>query len=293
MTAPRYGNKRAKLIAQRLAVMAAAALLGACGGDATQQPGREGTEAAGDAPGAEAQATAEEPTKPSRAAPGEDGGRRKRALGPQRRKRRATGTRATVTRVVDGDTVELSGLGSARLIGVDTPEVYGGQECYGQQASHYTKRLLPAGTTVRYRYDVERRDRYNRALVYLFKGDVFVNRQLIQRGYAVPLTIAPNVRYAEEFRRLATQARIRERGLWSPSTCAGDADLRVGRSNDSSSGDSSPAGGGDQDLSGDKDCGDFSTQREAQAHFQAKGGPGSDPDRLDADGDGSACDSLP
>ncbi|HEV2724401.1 MAG TPA: hypothetical protein VGV10_07185, partial [Thermoleophilaceae bacterium] len=50
---------------------------------------------------------------------------------------------ATVVRVVDGDTVELGGgLGKSRLIGIDTPEVYGGVECYGREASAYAKRQL-------------------------------------------------------------------------------------------------------------------------------------------------------
>jgi len=43
----------------------------------------------------------------------------------------------------------------------------------------------------------------------------------------------------------------------------------------------------------DRDCGDFRTQAEAQAFFGAAGGPGSDPHRLDSDGDGVVCESLP
>ena len=43
----------------------------------------------------------------------------------------------------------------------------------------------------------------------------------------------------------------------------------------------------------DKDCGDFSTQREAQSFFEANGGPSNDPHGLDRDGDGRACQSLP
>jgi hypothetical protein len=42
-----------------------------------------------------------------------------------------------------------------------------------------------------------------------------------------------------------------------------------------------------------RNCGDFSTQAEAQAFFEAAGGPESDPHRLDADGNGGAvCESL-
>jgi endonuclease YncB( thermonuclease family) len=43
----------------------------------------------------------------------------------------------------------------------------------------------------------------------------------------------------------------------------------------------------------DRDCGDFATQAAAQAYFIARGGPTHDPDRLDADSDGIACESLP
>lgn len=43
----------------------------------------------------------------------------------------------------------------------------------------------------------------------------------------------------------------------------------------------------------DHDCGDFSTQAEAQAFYEAAGGPASDPHRLDGEGDGVACESLP
>lgn len=43
----------------------------------------------------------------------------------------------------------------------------------------------------------------------------------------------------------------------------------------------------------DYDCDDFSTQNEAQRFFEKYGGPAKDPHRLDADHDGSACESLP
>jgi hypothetical protein len=50
---------------------------------------------------------------------------------------------------------------------------------------------------------------------------------------------------------------------------------------------------GEYDPKGeDRNCGDFKTQAEAQAFFEAAGGPESDPHRLDADGNGAACESL-
>jgi micrococcal nuclease len=46
-------------------------------------------------------------------------------------------------------------------------------------------------------------------------------------------------------------------------------------------------------MAQDRDCGDFPTQEAAQAYFIALGGPASDPDRLDGDSDGIACEALP
>ncbi len=43
----------------------------------------------------------------------------------------------------------------------------------------------------------------------------------------------------------------------------------------------------------DRNCSDFDTQQEAQAFYEAAGGPEKDPHRLDGDGDGIACQSLP
>ena len=133
----------------------------------------------------------------------------------------ADGSRhATVTRVVDGDTAILSGVGRSRFIGVDTPEVFGGRECFGPEASQYVKAML-TGRRVRYAIGVEPRDRYGRALVYIWLQDGrLLNELLVARGYARPLAIAPNVRYAGRLQQRAHEARAARRGLWSPDACA-------------------------------------------------------------------------
>lgn len=46
-------------------------------------------------------------------------------------------------------------------------------------------------------------------------------------------------------------------------------------------------------LGEDRNCGDFSRWDEAQAFYEAAGGPAADPHRLDRDGSGVACRSLP
>jgi len=126
---------------------------------------------------------------------------------------------AVVTRNTDGDTFYLSGIGKVRLIGVDTPEVFGKSECFGKEASAFTKRVLPVGRHVRYRLGVDPIDRFGRALayVYLEDGRMF-NELLAERGYATPLTIPPNVDYADRFVAAARRARETNRGLWKACT---------------------------------------------------------------------------
>jgi micrococcal nuclease len=122
---------------------------------------------------------------------------------------------ATVTRNTDGDTLWLTHIGKTRLIGIDTPEVYGRQECFGRQASAFTERTLRPGTRVRYRLGVDPQDRYGRTLAYIYLSDGrMFNELLVERGYATPLTIPPNVDYADRFVKAARKAREANRGLW-------------------------------------------------------------------------------
>ncbi|MBI4322943.1 MAG: thermonuclease family protein [Candidatus Omnitrophica bacterium] len=129
---------------------------------------------------------------------------------------------AVIRRVIDGDTVELGGGRLVRYIGIDTPELrrkIGGQwvedpEPFGQAAKEANARLV-AGKTVRLEYDVETHDRYGRLLAYVYVDGTMVNATLLAGGYAQPLTIPPNVRHVEEFRRLVKEARDAKRGLWA------------------------------------------------------------------------------
>jgi micrococcal nuclease len=128
---------------------------------------------------------------------------------------------ARVTRVVDGDTVKVTVDGrpdTVRYIGIDTPESVKPNtpvQCFAKAASHFNERLVD-GQRVRLRYDAERRDRYGRLLAYVYRArdGLFVNAELVRRGYAVTLTIPPNVAHADEFAGLARRARELGRGLW-------------------------------------------------------------------------------
>src|SRR5213075_3081657 len=100
------------------------------------------------------------------------------------------GQPARIAYVVDGDTVELTNGERVRLVQIDTPEVYKAPECYGEQASAITKRLLPVGTVVRlYRESkTDAVDQYGRLLRYVFRvrGELNVNLQLVRVGAAAP-----------------------------------------------------------------------------------------------------------
>ena len=139
------------------------------------------------------------------------------------------GESARVVRVVDGDTIRVRYRGAeepVRYIGIDTPEsVKPGTpvECFAKRASAFNAKLVD-GERVRLVTDVEARDRYGRLLAYVYRAsdDLFVNAELVRRGYATVATFPPNVRHEGLFRRLAERARMSERGLWSRCVGAGE-----------------------------------------------------------------------
>jgi micrococcal nuclease len=125
----------------------------------------------------------------------------------------------TVERVVDGDTFVATTPGQrfrVRLIGVDTPETVKPDtpvQCFGPQASAYAKRVL-TGRRVRLVYDVDRYDRYGRVLAYVYVGGAFFNLDLVRLGYAVVLTVPPDVAHTDDFLAAQRAARAARVGLW-------------------------------------------------------------------------------
>ena len=114
----------------------------------------------------------------------------------------AIGEPANVTRVIDGDTIEVAldnEIVAVRLIGIDTPETVNPTEpveCYGPAASRFTTSALE-GRPVRLEFDVERLDRYGRTLAYVWLDSELFNETLVARGFAQVTTYPPNVRYVD------------------------------------------------------------------------------------------------
>ncbi len=124
---------------------------------------------------------------------------------------------AVVTRVVDGDTVELDTGEKVRYLCVNTPEISPPAECFGSEAAAFNRDLVE-GKEVTLEYDVECRDMYDRLLAFVRVGGQEVNSVLVERGYARVLIIAPNCEErGPEFEQLEIEARNAAVGLWG--TC--------------------------------------------------------------------------
>ena len=81
---------------------------------------------------------------------------------------------------------------------------------------------MPVGASVRYRLGVEERDRYGRALAYVWLDDGrFLNRMLVRRGFAQPLTVPPNVEYEDIFVRAARRGARPDAGCGGVQAAAG------------------------------------------------------------------------
>ncbi|RME03581.1 MAG: hypothetical protein D6805_05880 [Planctomycetota bacterium] len=124
--------------------------------------------------------------------------------------------RVFLKRVIDGDTVILSNDLHLRLIGIDTPER---REQYYKEAKSFLQKFL-SGQKIYLVYGKDRKDRYGRALGYLFvEYDkthlLFVNGQMVWQGYARVYPYPPNLRYWKVLTLLQREARLKKRGLWS------------------------------------------------------------------------------
>ncbi|MFQ3542848.1 thermonuclease family protein [Halobacillus rhizosphaerae] len=223
---------------------------------------------------------------------------------------------ATVTRVVDGDTMEVNVDGkedTVRLLLVDTPETKHPSkpvQKFGPEASQYAKEKL-SGAEVKLEYDGPKRDKYDRLLAYMWVDGKMFNQMLLEQGLArYAYVYDPPYTHSKEYMKAQNRAKSQNKGIWSINgyvTSEGFKEQKktaTASSNSSSSSDTSSSNSSSQksastglkyDPNGpDRDCGDFDTHADAQAFFEAAGGPQSDPHRLDGnDKDGIACESLP
>ncbi len=137
------------------------------------------------------------------------------------------GTYYTVTKVTDGDTLQVDINGTTervRLIGINTPETVDPRrdvQCFGKEASERMKDLAYK-KLVRLENDPSQdtRDTYGRLLAYVYLEDgQMLNKKMIADGYAYEYTYIKPYLYQTEFRELQTLARTSKRGLWADNAC--------------------------------------------------------------------------
>ena len=124
-------------------------------------------------------------------------------------------SKATVVRVVDGDTVELDTGQKVRYLLVDTPEsTNGADDCYGHEAADYNS-MLVLDREVGLTYDQECTDRYGRLLAYVEVDGIVVNMRLVQQGYACVLFFPPNGQDQKDaYEEAQFEAKSMGRGMW-------------------------------------------------------------------------------
>jgi len=201
--------------------------------------------------------------------------------------------RASVARVVDGDTIVVRYHGRddrVRLIGIDTPEV---GQCFATQATS-AMQMLAGRRAVRLLGDrtQARRDRYGRLLAYVVLGDGRdVGRELIRLGaahvyvYDRPFTRLPS------YRDIEAGARNRSAGLWGG--CHAAPPLTTSTTTTPTT--IPPAGNCTPSYPDvcipppppDLDCGQIPYKRFRVRHDV----PFPDPHRFDSDRDGIGCES--
>lgn len=213
------------------------------------------------------------------------------------------GTEAKVVRVIDGDTFEIEGGQTIRLITTDTPETVHPSkpvECMGKEASAKTKELIE-GKTVRLEKDVSETDRYGRLLRYVYLEDGrMLNEVLIQEGFANAVSYPPDVKYLDRLRAAEASAKSSKWGLWSgvcdKPVVQGDTTTQPapGKSTAPAQTTTAPktttqAAPKANCSANTYNCSDFSTCAEAKAVFNQCS---NDVHGLDRDQDGIPCDTL-
>lgn len=124
---------------------------------------------------------------------------------------------ATVVRVIDGDTIEISYEGrtwTVRYIGIDTPD-YGDPD---SEIAMEANKALVEGQVVLIEQDVSITDQYGRLLLYIYLSDgTFVNDELVKRGFAIAKAYPPDVKYQELFTESQSEAMDAGVGMWASS----------------------------------------------------------------------------
>lgn len=134
--------------------------------------------------------------------------------------------RPTVTRIIDGDTIEVSSYDkNIRLIGIDTAEQ---GECYREESTKVTRDLL-LNKLVRVETDYNETDNFGRVLAYIYLQDgTFANKRLLELGAGEFFHDSVNLKHQGELISAAENARESMAGYWKacgPCVVKGNYDI--------------------------------------------------------------------
>lgn len=133
-----------------------------------------------------------------------------------------------VSRIIDGDTIELKDKRVIRIIGINAPEDTKIKEAFGDYATEYAKEILEK-KYVYLQKDSSDLDKYNRLLrtiwltkpseqddiknIQFLKDNNFAAK-LLEKGYAKPMSIEPNINLKELYTTIAIESQENKKGIW-------------------------------------------------------------------------------
>lgn len=115
---------------------------------------------------------------------------------------------ANVSRVIDGDTIDLADSVRVRLLGINTPEK---NENFYQQAKNYLNQTI--GNKEIW-LEAFGKDKYGRILGYIYINDTFINLEIIKNGLASTYLLSPDQKYYLEFKNAEKEAKASSLGIW-------------------------------------------------------------------------------
>lgn len=245
-----------------------------------------------------------------------------------------------VVKVIDGDTITIKLGGkneTVRLIGLDTPETSDprtGVQCFGKEATAKLKAVIGKRVSIEKDAGEGERDKYDRLLAYVYSEEgLFLNKYLIEQGYAYEYTYDDPYKYQKEFKAAQADAKAKQRGLWAPNACPEpkkaapsaqapvqaaaaaavvpetkpEPEKKIEEKKPEPEPEPKPKeepkkkepeeeeqSSTTYTCSSNKyNCTHFKTQAEAQEVFEMCGGADNDIHKLDNNKDGEACESLP
>lgn len=115
-----------------------------------------------------------------------------------------------ITEVIDGDTFLVDNSEKVRLTGINTPE----EGMFFYEEAKQVLKIIAAGKMVELEKDISDRDKYGRLLRYAFMDGLFINLEMVKRGFANSYTVPPDVKYQQFFLEAERYARENNFGLW-------------------------------------------------------------------------------